>query len=35
LGFFKQEALDELAKERAELQPALRKLKVAYAGRAY
>lgn len=35
MGYLSQEALDELAKERAELPPALRKLKAAYAGRAW
>lgn len=35
MGYFGKEALDELTKGRAELQPALRKLKAAYAGRTY
>jgi hypothetical protein len=35
VGYFSKEATEDLTKERAELQPALRKLKVAYAGRTY
>jgi hypothetical protein len=35
LGYFSQEALDDLTKGRAELAPELRKLKAAYAGRAW
>jgi hypothetical protein len=35
LGYFSQQALDELTLGRAELPPALRKLKAAFAGRTY
>jgi hypothetical protein len=35
VGYLSQEALDDLAKGRGELQPALRKLKAAYIGRTY
>ena len=35
VGYLSQEALDDLAKGRAELQPSLRKLKAAHIGRTY